>query len=193
MSDVVLILAQIDDAPGELLGRVLDQLTGLGAKNVQLLAGVGKKGRPGYTLLVDVPAEAEEEVAVLLAGELGVWGYRVLQAEHKHFDIRRHTLDLELDVGGSPRRFPLRIKRILHGGRFLRAKAEHDDLARICAELSRSGEPTPVAVLKARVESTLGADEPGERLVVHLAPTEPSPRSPARSSQDTSPNGRRSS
>jgi uncharacterized protein (DUF111 family) len=173
MGEVVLILAQVDDAPGELLGRVLDQLTDLGAKNVQLLAGVGKKGRPGYTLLVDVPADIEEEVAVLLAGELGVWGYRVLHAEHKHFDVRRHTLDLELETGAAAHRFPLRIKRILRGGRFLRVKAEHDDLARICAELSRKGEAVPLAVLKARVESALGADEPGERLLVHLAPAAP--------------------
>ena len=63
MSDAVLILAQIDDASGELLGRVLEQLTDLGAKNVQLLANVGKKGRPGYTLLVDIPGDAEQEVA----------------------------------------------------------------------------------------------------------------------------------
>ena len=168
MSDAVLLLAQIDDAPGELLGRVLDQLSDLGARNVQLLANVGKKGRPGHTLLVDIPADAEQEVALLLAGEIGIWGYRVLQSEHKHLDIRRHTVDLELRAGGTTRKVPLRLKRIFSGGRFLRVKAEHDDLARICAGLDRDGGGVPLTVLKARVESALGPDEPGECLVVDL-------------------------
>ena len=166
------MLAQIDDAPGELLGRVLDQLPDLGAKNVQLLSSVGKKGRPGYTLLVDVPAAAEEEVAVLLAAEVGLWGYRVLHAEHKHFDIRRHTLELDLHIGATSHRVRLRVKRILAAGRFLRAKAEHDDLARVCDDLSRDGDPVPLAVLKAAVETALGSSEPDAPLTVHLDPVE---------------------
>lgn len=168
MSDAVLLLAQIDDAPGELLGRVLDQLSDLGARNVQLLANIGKKGRPGHTLLVDIPADAEEEVALLLAGEIGIWGYRVLQSEHKHVDIRRHTVDLELRAGGTTRTVRLRLKRIFGGGRFLRVKAEHDDLVRICADLDHDGCGVPLHVLKSRVESALGPDEPGGSLVVDL-------------------------
>lgn len=170
MSDAVLLLAQIDDAPGELLGRVLEQLSELGAKNVQLLSNIGKKGRPGHTLLVDIASDQEWEAAVLLAGELGLWGYRVLQSDHRHFDIRRHTLELEVRLGERVRRFPLRVKRIFTNGTFLRAKAEHDDLARICTGLAQDGDSTYLAVLKARVESTLGAAEPGARLTVELEP-----------------------
>jgi uncharacterized protein (DUF111 family) len=168
MSNAVLLLAQIDDAPGELLGHVLEQLDGLGAKNVQLLANIGKKGRPGYTLLVDIDADAEQEVAGLLAGELGIWGYRVLQSEHKHFEFRRATVELEVRRGGVTRAFSVRVKRVFNDGRFLRVKAEHDDLATICRELSRDGEPTYLAVLKSQVEAGLGADEPGGRLVLDL-------------------------
>lgn len=168
MTAAVLLLAQIDDAPGELLARVMDQLAELGAHNVQLLSNIGKKGRPGYTLLVDIPVDAEDEVALLLAGEIGIWGYRVLQSEHRHVDIRRCTVDLELHVGGAVHRVPLRIKRIFGAGRFLRAKAEHDDLARICAELDRAGHAVPLAVLKTRVESRLDGDGIAQTLTLEL-------------------------
>ncbi|WFU11870.1 DUF111 family protein (plasmid) [Rhizobium sp. CB3090] len=160
---VILIMAQIDDVPGELLGHVIDKMTEMGAKNVQLLSSLGKKGRPSYVLLVDIKAEDEPDFAALLVGDLGIWGYRVLESQHKHFDIRRYQTTLELRWGEEIRRFPLRIKRILNEGVFLRAKAEHDDLAAISQETGLS-----VAVLKAAIETAVGTDEPAERLDVDL-------------------------
>jgi uncharacterized protein (DUF111 family) len=162
-----LLMAQIDDAPGELLGRVLDQMTEMGAKNVQLLSSLGKKGRPGYVLLIDIDAEDEAEFAALMAGELGIWGYRVLQSQHKHFEIRRYQTRLEVRRGGHVSDFPLRIKRILSEGRFMRAKAEHDDLAAICVLLSQESK-VHLAVLKAAVETAVGADEPGDVISIQL-------------------------
>jgi uncharacterized protein (DUF111 family) len=164
---VILLMAQVDDAPGELLGRVIQTMGEMGAKNVQLLSSLGKKGRPGYVLLVDILAEDEDEFASLLVGELGIWGYRVLESQHKHFEIRRYSLSLDVECGGSLKSFPLRVKRIFSGGEFMRAKAEHDDLSYIAAQLSMSHR-VPLAVLKASVETALGSDEPGARLRVHL-------------------------
>ena len=149
---VILIMAQVDDVPGELLGHVIDKMTEMGAKNVQLLSS-----------LVDIKAEDEPDFAALLVGDLGIWGYRVLESQHKHFDIRRYQTTLELRWGEEIRRFPLRIKRILNEGVFMRAKAEHDDLAAISQETGLS-----VAVLKAAIETAVGTDEPAERLDVDL-------------------------
>ncbi|SIP89282.1 hypothetical protein SAMN05421641_101232 [Paracoccus thiocyanatus] len=164
---VILLMAQIDDAPGELLGRVVTQMADMGARNVQLLSSLGKKGRPGYVLLIDIEAGDEAEFALLLASELGIWGYRVLQSQHKHFDIRRYQTRLELRWNGTSRRFPLRIKRILSDGAFMRAKAEHDDLAAICAAMVED-RPVALAVLKAAVETAVGSQEPPETLAVDL-------------------------
>lgn len=160
---VILLMAQIDDAPGELLGHVIEKMTEMGARNVQLLSSLGKKGRPAYVLLVDIKAEDEPDFAALLVGDLGIWGYRVLQSEHKHFDIRRYRTTLELNWSGGVRSFPLRVKRILNDGMFMRAKAEHDDLAAISEEMQLEF-PVSVAVLKAAIETALGAEEPGEML-----------------------------
>ena len=161
----ILVMAQIDDAPGESLARAIDQMAEMGAKNIQLLSSLGKKGRPGYVLLVDIRAEDEPEFAMLLVGELGVWGYRVLESQHKHFEIRKYQLQLDVTLGGTVRSFPVRLKRIFNGGSFMRAKAEHDDLSAIAHQL---GGLVPPAVLKAAVETGVGTTEPGDVLAIDL-------------------------
>jgi len=167
-SGVILLMAQIDDAPGELLGHVIEKMTEMGAKNVQLLPSLGKKGRPSYVLLVDIKAEDEPEFAGLLVGDLGIWGYRILDSQHKHFDIRRYRTQLQLMWSGGEQSFPLRLKRILNEGVFMRAKAEHDDLVAI-AEQMKDRLPISIAVLKAATETAVGSEEPGETLGVDLS------------------------
>ena len=68
---MLLIMAQVDDAPGELIEDVVERLQPAGARNVHILASLAKKDRPGHVLLIDVPEEREEEVALLLGAELG--------------------------------------------------------------------------------------------------------------------------
>ncbi|WP_413874587.1 nickel insertion protein [Albidovulum sp.] len=165
---VLLLMAQVDDASGELLGEVLRQLAEMGAKNVQLLSSLAKKGRPGHVLLIDILAEQEAEVAALLAGELGVWGYRVLHSDHKHFGIERHDTVLAVDTGAGVESFPIRLKRILNGGQFLRVKAEHDEMAGICAGLRAKGCSASIAVLKAKVEVAVGSAIPGKKVRITL-------------------------
>lgn len=161
----ILVMAQIDDASGEALARAIEQMGEMGAKNIQLLSTLGKKGRPGYVLLLDIRAEDEAEFAMLLVGELGVWGYRVLESQHKHFEIRNYQLRLDVTVGGTVRSFPMRLKRIFSDGTFMRAKAAHDDLSVIANQLERV---VPPAVLKAAVETAAGTTEPGDVLAVDL-------------------------
>jgi uncharacterized protein (DUF111 family) len=166
--DVILLMVQVDDAPGELLGEVLQRLMAMGAKNVQLLSSLAKKGRPGYVLLIDILAKREAEIAAMLAGELGVRGYRVLHSDHKHFDIERHVATLEIDTGGELQTFPVRLNRIMNEGRFLRVKAEHDDLSVICAALGARGKQVSLAILKGRVETAVGSAIPADRVRITL-------------------------
>lgn len=165
---VILLMAQIDDAPGELLGEIIGRLEALGAKNVQLLSSLTKKGRPGYVLMVDIHADREGDVAALLAGELGIWGYRVLHAEHKHFDIEKLETKLAVHHHGACRHFSLRAKKVYRDGRLLRIKAEHDDLSGICAQLRDANIALPLAVLKARVESALVTAEDSANIDIRL-------------------------
>lgn len=150
-----LIMAQVDDVPGELLGEFIQRVETLGARNVQIVASITKKGRPGYIVYVDVPASLESEVANLLGAELGTWGYRVLAAEHKHFDIERADIKVTVVLNQGSYDFEVRAKTISNTGQFLRVKAEHDDLSRICQTLRNNGHAVPLAVLKAAVENQL--------------------------------------
>ncbi len=162
-----LVMAQVDDASGELLGRFARQLEEIGVRNVQILSSLTKKGRPGHVLLIDLAAELEDRVAVALASELGVGGYRLLRADHRHCDVRTETKTLAVSLGNDVHRFEVRTKRVLRDGRLLHVKAEHDDLDRICATLREHGHGVAHAALKSRVESALwaqGDDGVGVRL-----------------------------
>lgn len=151
-----MLMAQVDDAPGELLGEVMNTLVEKGAKNVQLLSSLGKKGRPGYVLMIDIPADHEMDIAAVLGADLGIWGYRVLHSEHKHFDIERHETMVEVTSDGITEVFPMRIKCIFNGDELLRVKAEHDDLSAICTAFRTSGRRVSLTVLKSNVEAAVG-------------------------------------
>jgi uncharacterized protein (DUF111 family) len=163
-SPMLLIMAQIDDATGEVLQDVMERLHEAGARSVQLLASLAKKGRPGHVLLVDIPAEREDDVALVLAGELGVWGYRVLQSVHRHFDIQRLSKSLVVRAGGETVKFDLGWKRIEKEGRLLAVKAEHDHLVRLRDELERKGLKMPLRRLRASLEQQLAKDPDALRL-----------------------------
>jgi hypothetical protein len=165
---VILLMAQIDDAPGELLGEVMKTLAEKGAKNVQLLSSLGKKGRPGYVLMVDILAEQEAEIAAVLGADLGVWGYRVLHSDHKHFNIERCATTVEVRLGGAIKSFPMRIKRILDGDKLLRIKAEHDDLSAISAAFRAEGKRVSLTVLRSHVEAAVGTAVPTDKIEVSL-------------------------
>lgn len=163
-----LLMTQVDDVPGELMGEFIRRAETLGARNVQALASITKKGRPGYVVYVDVPASREADIATLFGAELGTWGYRVLAAEHRHFDIERFTVVLDVVVAERTATFELGAKMISQPGRFTRIKVEHDDLSRICAALRERGHDVPLAVLKAETESRLLNRDGDRRISISL-------------------------
>ncbi len=136
----VLILAQVDDRSGEVLGRALGELLDLGAHNAQLLASHTKKGRPGTILLVDLEEEVEAAVAGYLAVELGVWGYHVLESRHRHFETTMDERRVTVACGALTRTFTLPCKSFRHGGELVRVKVERDDVEAV-TRLVRSVDP----------------------------------------------------
>jgi len=152
-----LLMAQVDDVPGELMGEFIARAEALGARNVQVVPSLTKKNRPAYLVYLDVPAALEAAAGRLLGAELGCWGYRVIAAEHRHFDISRGSLELTVHRAGITHRGQMRIKTIADGAERLRVKAEHDDLSAFCAALRTAGTELPLAVLKAAVEARLAA------------------------------------
>ncbi|NLJ56487.1 MAG: DUF111 family protein [Firmicutes bacterium] len=124
-----LVLAQVDHVSGETVGFALDKLFELGAKNVQLLQTATKKNRPGYLLLIDLPPDKLELVALFLAEELGIWGYHIMDSAHVHFDITFREKMLYLTRNGvNEGKIPFNVKYISNAGHLLSIKIEHDFL-----------------------------------------------------------------
>ena len=160
----LLLLAQVDDASGEVLAAAVEQLLAAGAANVEVLASVTKKGRPGHVLLVDVPADAEDEAAAVLAAELGVWGYHVLAGRHRRCEVAEETRHVVAELDGDRLVFDVGCKWISAKGARVRVKLQHDDLVAVEAELRARGRILPLPVLRARLEEQAWARADGEPL-----------------------------
>lgn len=165
---MLLLMAQVDDAPGELIGEFIHRAVAAGAKNVQVIPSITKKNRPGYVIYVDVLASLESDIAALLGSELGTWGYRVIAAEHKHFEIERFTVKVNVRECGNEHNFEIHAKRISKAGVFSRVKAEYDDLSKICKSVRESGSSLSLTDLKSAVESALKNDQLTTEITVSI-------------------------
>jgi uncharacterized protein (DUF111 family) len=168
MDAPLLIMAQVDDAAGEVLQDVAERLRTAGARNVQVLASVGKKGRPAHVLLIDVPAQREDEVAALLAAELGVWGYRVLESRHRHFDIRVQGRPVSVHLGNETLELEVGCKRIERHGKLLAVKVEHEHLVRLRDLLAARGRDVSLRRLRTSLEGELWAAPDATRIELRL-------------------------
>jgi len=129
---VVVLETTVDDVTGELLGHVIERLFELGALDVVVLTGVGKKNRPAHVVRVLSRPERSSELAGALIEELGTLGVRALEASR--FAVERFVRKLEVEICGK--RFEVTVKgsKALDG-RVLRVKPEYEDLKRISREL----------------------------------------------------------
>ncbi len=168
MSRQILILAQVDDASGEVLQDVAERLHGLGVRNLQMLASVGKKARPAHVLLIDADEALEEEIALLLGIELGVWGYRVLESRHRHFQIARERRQVVVWTDGAAVEGVVGVKRISSEGRLLAIKVEHDDLAALRDALETRGGRTALPRLRAALEAGVREAADGDAVTVRI-------------------------
>ena len=164
----LLILVQVDDATGETLQHVTSRVIDAGARNVQILGTTTKKGRPGHVCLIDLPSEREDEVAAILAVELGAWGYRILESRHRHFDITLEPRHVQVAHGGQTLSAEVRCKYIRNAGRLLAVKADHDDLVRLQAALAQRGVEVAVRVLRAACEGEAWREPDVQRLHLDL-------------------------
>ena len=164
----LLILVQVDDATGETLQHVTERVIAAGARNVQILGTTTKKGRPGHVCLIDLPSEHEDEVARILAVELGAWGYRILESRHRHFDIALKARSLQVAHRAETLVAEVRCKYIRNAGRLLAVKADHDDLVRLQVALAQRGMEVAVRVLRAACEGEAWREPDAQDLQIDL-------------------------
>jgi uncharacterized protein (DUF111 family) len=164
----MLLMVQIDDRSGEVLGHALEELTAMGVRNVQLLSSHTKKGRPGRVLLVDLEPELEPEVAVYLAAELGAWGYHILAAEHRHFDVETRDRAVTVACGARRSTFTMTGKFFSREGRLLRVKVERDDVEAVQAFVREGEDVCASETVRTLVEHELQRRPDASAVEVHL-------------------------
>jgi len=129
---VVVLETTVDDVTGEVLGHAVEKLLELGALDVVVLAGVGKKNRPAHVVRVLSKPELCTELAKALIEELGTLGVRVLEVSR--FAVERVEKRLEVEVCGKKFEVTVKESKTLNG-KALRVKPEYEDLKRISREL----------------------------------------------------------
>jgi pyridinium-3,5-bisthiocarboxylic acid mononucleotide nickel chelatase len=163
-----LMMAQVDDVSGEILGEFIRRAEKLGARNIQVVPSLTKKGRPSHIVFVDAPEHIQPDIGLLLGSVLGTWGYRILQSEHRHFDIRRTNALLRVATGAETLEFNIRVNVVSHEGQVMRVKAEFDDLSKACETLREANRPMSIHELKAAVEDLFIRSTRNVTLKLHL-------------------------
>lgn len=140
---LVVLEANVDDATGEVLGHLVDQLMAAGARDAWLTPIVMKKGRPAHTISALVDPAHLATLRDLLARESGSIGVRAGAVQR--WAAPRHGETVDLDG------HHIAIKVTAH-----RAKAEFADAVAAAAALDR-----PVREVIAEAEALWRAGHDG--------------------------------
>jgi len=132
-----LIIVQVDHLSGEMLGELWEQLSSKGAKNVQLLSTLTKKGRPGHLLLIDISPERMSELEDFLVSDLGVCGWHRLLSEHVHVGTEVVSRELIFRTPNGSLQMKVAGKRIKNSS--VPIRPEHDGCVQVQTRLRQEG------------------------------------------------------
>jgi uncharacterized protein (TIGR00299 family) protein len=122
---VLVLETEVDDAPPQLLGPLIDALLAKGALDAYFTPVQMKKGRPGVLVTVVAPAAAREAVEEVLFRETTTLGVR--RAEWERTALERESRTVATAYG------PIRVKIGLRNGEIANAWPEFDDCERAAA------------------------------------------------------------
>jgi uncharacterized protein (TIGR00299 family) protein len=137
--DEVLVLeANLDDLPAQIIGHVYDALFEIGALDVYTTPVHMKKNRPGTKLTVLAPPHIREAVETILFAETTTFGIRTYRCSRRK--LAREFETVQLPAGS------VRIKVGRRGGRVVTATPEYDDCRGVAAA---TGWPLKVVMAEA--------------------------------------------
>jgi uncharacterized protein (TIGR00299 family) protein len=129
---VTLIETNLDDATGEVIGNLIDRLTDAGAKDVTVMPGVTKKGRPAYVVRVIADNALLDTMLAVLFGESGTLGARVQQVER--YVLPRAMLTVPVTINNNKFNVHVKVAKDPQGNT-VSAKPEFEDIKVIAARL----------------------------------------------------------
>lgn len=127
---VCMVETNVDDATGETLGNLIEKLTDAGAKDVMVLTGTGKKGRPSHLVRVICDNRLQSAMLDVLFGETGTLGVRIQNVER--VILPREILTVPVKIAGSTFNVHVKVSKDATG-KVRRAKPEFEDIKIIAA------------------------------------------------------------
>jgi pyridinium-3,5-bisthiocarboxylic acid mononucleotide nickel chelatase len=124
---VCVVETNIDDASGELVGNLVEQLAEV-AKDVTVISGMTKKSRPTYLIRIISENAQLNSVLEVLFNESGTLGARVQEVER--FVLPRAILTVPVDINGNILNVHVKIIKD-SAGRITNAKPEFEDIKMI--------------------------------------------------------------
>lgn len=123
--DIVYVVeTNIDDASGELVGNVIEQLSDI-AKDVTVISGTTKKNRPTYLIKIISESTQLNNVLELLFNESGTLGARVQEVER--IVLPRDIVTMSVNIKGNV--LDVRVKIVKDSsGQITNVKPEFEDI-----------------------------------------------------------------
>ena len=150
-----LLFAQVDHVSAEVTGFAVERIMALGARNVQLIASITKKNRPGSIFIIDTDEKREEAIALFLARELKVSGYHRIDTLHLFQQVTFQQRDLVVKVNGTKGMITCDVKIVGDPASPLSIDVEHDALVTIQKLLKKKNHDLSLAELRTAIEAKL--------------------------------------
>jgi len=129
---IVMLETNLDDAPGETVGYVVERLREAGAVDVYVTTASGKKNRPVQILHIITNHLGYPGLMGILMEETGTLGVRILDIPRLVADRSRQ--EMKVMVGGQE--FEISVKTSMVDGKVIARKPEYEDLKRIARTLN---------------------------------------------------------
>jgi uncharacterized protein (TIGR00299 family) protein len=148
---VCVVETNIDDAPGELVGNLVERLAEV-SKDVTVIPGTTKKSRPTYLIRIISENAQLNNVLEVLFSESGTLGARVQEVER--YVLPRTILTVPVDINGST--FNVHVKVVKDpAGRVKNTKPEFEDV-KVIASRCRMPVKRAMELVNAQVTEKIG-------------------------------------
>ncbi len=146
-SDSVSVLeTNVDDVSGEVLAHVIDKVMATGAKDINVIPTMTKKGRPSHMISIICDQKDVDKLVQVLISETGTLGVRIRSSER--FIVPRKIIPLKIKINNKD--FTIRCKTASKH----QFKVEYDDIKAVSEKLSLSFKQTE-ELIKAEVKKQL--------------------------------------
>ncbi len=130
--EIMMLETNVDDTTGEVLGNLINELVGMGAKDALIIPATMKKGRCGHVIKVIAKSCDVDRLAYKIVKETGSLGVRVIPVSHRLIAHRRME-QVTVIIGGKE--YSAHVKVASDGcGALLGISAEFDDCREIAQE-----------------------------------------------------------